>query len=172
MYILDADILITAKRTYFQFKRVRQFWEWLAYQAENGNVGMPIETWVKIGDKAPNQRDDLAEWVIEHKDNLVIVDRSYDKLFAKVLEQYKWPDGREFTETDLVTVGDDYALVACALHLGWTLVSNEVSEGTIGANRKVPDVCADLGVECIDLDGRNGDFGLLDKLDFSTDWNG
>ena len=34
MYLLDADTLIKAKNTYYQFDRVRPFWEWLVYQAE------------------------------------------------------------------------------------------------------------------------------------------
>lgn len=144
MYLLDADTLITAKNTYYQFNRVRQFWEWLAYQAEIGEVRMPIETWVKVGDKTQEQRDDLALWVIEHKENLVINDRSYDEMFPQVLAKYQWPDGRPLTESDIVTIGDDYQLIACAIHNNAMVITGEVSAGSIGPKRKVPNVCEDL----------------------------
>jgi len=172
LFILDADILIRAKNTYYQFERVPQFWDWLAHQAEVGAVKMPIETWNKIGDKPVERRDDLAEWAIENKDNLVVDDRSYDSRFPEVLAQYARPDGQPFTEANVEKIGDDYQLIACALHNDATLVSFERSANAVGPNRKVPNVCADLGVECIDLDGLKGVPGLVDRLDFRTNWQG
>lgn len=171
MYLLDADTLIKAMKTYYQLIRVRQFWEWLAYQAEIGEVRMPIETWVKIGDKTPEQRDDLALWVIEHKDNLVIEDRSYDERFPEVLAKYQWPDGRPMTEANLETIGDDYQLIACAIHNNATVITGEVPAGSIGPNRKVPNVCEDLGIDWTNLEGSVGKPGLVDILNFRTDWN-
>ncbi len=171
MYLLDADTLIKAKNTYYQFDRVRPFWEWLAHQAEMGEVRMPIETWVKIGDKTPEQRDDLALWAIEHKDNLVIEDRSYDERFPDVLAMYQWPDGRPLTEANIETIGDDYQLIACAIHNNATVITGEVYAGSIGPNRKVPNVCEDLGIEWTNLEGSVGKPGLVDILDFRTDWN-
>jgi len=126
MYVVDADILIRAKNTYFQFERVPPFWTWLAHHAEAGRIFIPNETWVKIGDKTPDQRDELALWAIEHKDVLVPEDRSYDALFGKVFSNYAWPDGQNTTEADPITIGDDYALIACALHNGFSVVTNEV----------------------------------------------
>ena len=169
MYVLDADILIRAKNTYFQFERVPPFWDWLAQQAEKGNVWMPHETWVKIGDKTPDQRDELALWAIDHKDNLIIEDRSYDTRFGEVYQQYAWPDGSPTTEADTITIGDDYALIAAALDNGYTVVTNEVRNNSIGANKKIPNVCDELGVDCIDLDGSSGAPGLIDVLDFRID---
>ncbi|NQV46839.1 MAG: DUF4411 family protein [Rhodospirillaceae bacterium] len=171
MYLLDADTLIKAMKTYYQLNRVRQFWEWLAYQAEIGEVRMPIETWVKVGDKTLDQRDNLALWAIEHKDNLVIQDRSYDERFPEVLAMYQWPDGRPMTEANLETIGDDYQLIACAIHNSATVITGEVSAGSIGPNRKVPNVCDDLGIDWTNLDGSVGKPGLVDILDFRTDWN-
>jgi hypothetical protein len=156
MFVVDADILIRAKNTYFQFERVPPFWTWLVHHAEAGNICIPIETWVKIGDKTADQRDDLALWAIEHKDVLVPEDRSYDALFGRVYSKYAWPDGSATTEADLIKIGDDYALIACALHNGFTVVTNEVRENKVGPNKKVPNVCDDLGVGCIDLDGTSG----------------
>jgi len=171
VYLLDADILIRAKNTYFQFDRVPPFWGWLAHQAEIGSVWMPHETWVKIGNKTPDQRDDLALWAIDHKDNLIIEDRSYDSRFGDVYQRYAWPNGNPSTEADIEKIGDDYALAAAALHNGYTVVSNEIRNNSIGANKKLPNVCDELGVGCIDLDGSSGKPGLIDLLDFRIDWD-
>lgn len=171
MHLLDANTLIDAKNFYYQFNRVRPFWEWLAYQAEIGEVRMPNETWVKVGDKTLDQRDDLALWAIEHKDNLVIDDRSYDERFPDVLAMYQWPDGRPLTEAHIESIGDDYQLIACALHNQATVITGEVSAGSIGPNRKVPNVCEALGISWTNLAGSVGKPGLVDILDFRTDWN-
>ena len=170
MFILDADVLIRAKKTYYQFERVPEFWDWLAHQAEIGEVKMAAETWDKIGNKPRGRRDDLAEWAIVNKDNLVVADRSYDARFGEVLEQYERTNGSPLTEADIVRIGDDYQLIACALQNGAAVVSGEVASNAIGPSRKVPNVCDDLGVECIDLDGLKGVPGLVDRLDFRTNW--
>ncbi len=131
---------------------------------------MPIETWLKVGDKIPEQRDDLELWAIQHKDNLVIKDRSYDERFPEVLEMYQWPGGRPLTEADLETIGDDYQLIACAIHNQATVITGERHAMSIGPNRKIPNVCEDLGIDWTNLDGLVGKLGLVDILDFRTDW--
>ena len=171
MYIIDADALIRAKKTYYQFERVPQFWEWLIHHAEQGTIKMALETWEKIGDKPRDRRDDLAVWANGNKDVLVLSDMSYDSRFGEVLEQYEKPDGSSLTEADLVTIGDDYQLIAAALHNNATVVTREIPKNTLGPKRKVPNVCDDLGVDCIDLDGLGGVPGLVDRLDFRTNWN-
>ncbi|WP_425406813.1 DUF4411 family protein [Hwanghaeella sp.] len=172
MYVIDANCLIFAKNYHFQFERVPQFWSWLQNKAEADLVKMPIETWSKIGDYPPDRRDELAEWAIANKDALILADRAYDARFPDVLHQYTQPDGAALTEAETNTVGDDYALIASALHGGYTVVTDEVSrQSAQRANRKVPDVCADLNVPCIDLDGRRGGDALINILDFRVDWD-
>ena len=36
IYLLDANTLIDAKRDYFQFERVPEFWEWIAHKGSEG----------------------------------------------------------------------------------------------------------------------------------------
>ena len=169
LFILDADILIRAKRTYYQFDRVPQFWDWLVHQIKAKKVKMPVETWTRIVHNSSRQRDDLGQWAFEHRKGLLVADKSYHGKFAQVIQQYRWPPPREWTPGELERLGDDPYLIACALHLGATVVSNEVSKpNKQGTNRKVPDVCASLGVECIDLDGTKGVPGLIDRLNFQA----
>ena len=42
LYLLDAKVLITAKIQYYEFGRVDQYWEWLAFQAKQGKAKIPL----------------------------------------------------------------------------------------------------------------------------------
>ena len=43
LYLLDADTLIKADRTYYPLKRFPVFWEWLLYHSGIGNIKIPQE---------------------------------------------------------------------------------------------------------------------------------
>lgn len=42
MYLLDANVLMTANNTYYPIHVVPEFWAWLAHQCATGHVKMPI----------------------------------------------------------------------------------------------------------------------------------
>lgn len=52
-------MLITAKRTYYQFQRVPEFWDWLIECAGRNEVKIPVEMYEEI-DKGD---DELTEWL-------------------------------------------------------------------------------------------------------------
>jgi len=64
LYVLDANTLIDAKRDYFQFERVPEFWDWLQNQGEIGNIKVPLEIYEEFEEarKADGSRDALSEW--------------------------------------------------------------------------------------------------------------
>ena len=43
LYLLDASVLIVSSNTYYEIDRVSEYWEWLVYQSESGNVKIPYE---------------------------------------------------------------------------------------------------------------------------------
>ncbi|VFN04490.1 MAG: protein of unknown function (DUF4411), partial [Candidatus Kentron sp. G] len=43
LYLLDANVPITANNTYYAIDQVPEFWEWLQYQGTNGRIKMPLE---------------------------------------------------------------------------------------------------------------------------------
>jgi len=56
LYLLDANILITAKNLYYEFGRVDQYWEWLSFQAEHqGN-----RFWKSENQKGEHKKNFLA----------------------------------------------------------------------------------------------------------------
>ena len=105
----------------------------------------------------------LRDWICgpEVRKALVLDEEAdQDLLDAVLTEGY----GADLTEVDLEKIGSDAFLIAYALaERDRVVVTKETSrpKKTRG-NRKIPDVCKTLDVECIH------DFELYRRLDFST----
>lgn len=170
IYILDANTLIDAKRDYFQFQRVPEFWEWLQYQGEQGNIKIPIEIYEEFEEaRSPDgERDDLSEWAADPdvKNTLLLNEEAEPSAVSQVIENGYATD---LTDEEVEKLGRDPFLISYALtDIGQrVIVSTEVSRPSKKrANRKVPDVCNDLGITCINS------IRLIEELDFKTDWRG
>lgn len=73
----------------------------------------------------------------------------------------------DLDDSEIEQIGRDPFLIAYALadSRNRTVITAEVSKpGKKRQNRRVPDVCRDLGVQCSDT------FSLVRNLDFSTSW--
>ncbi len=170
LYLLDANTLIDAKRDYFEFERVPEFWEWIQHQGEIGNIKIPVEVYEEFEEarKADGERDELAEWAADAavKSALLLDEEVNPALVSQVIAAGYCPDP---TDQEIETMGRDPFLVAHALadaeHR--TVVTTEVSKrAKRRANRKIPDVSRNVGVRCIN------NFQLLRELDFRTGWKG
>jgi hypothetical protein len=74
----------------------------------------------------------------------------------------------DLNEAEVLVVGRDPFLIAYGIAAASErcVVSLETSAPSkTRANRKVPDVCASLGVKCLTL------FDVMNELDFTTDWH-
>ena len=162
-YLIDANVLITAKNSYYPMDRVPEFWDWLVHQGSHGNIKIPIEIFeeLKLGN------DDLADWC---KDDTVADALNFDEdvdieLVRHVVENGYAPD---LTDDEYEKIGRDPFLVAHAQSNPGdrTIVTTEVSKpARQRGNRHLPDVCADLGIPCCDT------FQMMANLDFTTGWN-
>ena len=89
LYLLDANVLITAHRDYYSVNRVPEFWEWLAHHAEAGRVKIPAEILdeVKRGRRRKGM-DDLLDWLREDgvKAALVLDEQPDPVLVRRVVE--------------------------------------------------------------------------------------
>jgi Domain of unknown function (DUF4411) len=64
LYLLDANVLITANRDYYAMEMVPVFWQWLLHMAEQGFVKMPIETLEEVRDGGGKaKKDALVSWL-------------------------------------------------------------------------------------------------------------
>lgn len=158
LYLLDANVLIASANGLFQLERVPQFWDWLEDMGTAGHIAIPLEIWEEFKDG----NDPLAAWARSDdvKRALLFGEEADPGVVGEVVTRGYAPD---LTDTELVEVGRDPFLIAYAYanRDERVVVSGEVSRpGRARGRRKVPDVCGDLGIECLDL------VGLINALDF------
>jgi hypothetical protein len=168
LYLLDANTLIDAKRDYFEFDRVPEFWEWLVHQGASGKIKIPIEVYEEFEEarNSDGTRDQLAEWAARSdvKEALLLDEEVSIELLATVTYEGYCNDP---TDLEIEKMGRDPFLIAHALanQGNRIIVTTEVSKPKKErANRKVPDVCKVFGIKTIN------NFQLLRELDFTTNW--
>lgn len=158
LHLLDANVLIDSARDFYQLDRVPQFWDWLLRQGEDGRIAIPREIWEEFKDG----RDALGEWARSDavKEHLVLPEEPDPTLVNRVVTTGYGPN---LTDDEIERLGRDPFLVAFALvePRNRRVVTTEASRPSrLGANRHVPDVCSDLGVQCF------GTVDLINELDF------
>ena len=167
LYLLDANVLITAHNNYYPINRVPEFWDWLLHQAEQGRACMPLEIFEEVRDGTGDaEKDLLYGWLqrAEVRRALVLDEAIAPEDVQRVVDDGYAPD---LNDVELERVGRDPFLIAYALSAPQErcVVSNETSSpNRQRANRKIPDVCRALGTSSCNT------FALLRTLDFTTGW--
>ena len=167
LYLLDANVLITAHRDYYPVKRVPEFWTWLEYHAEAGRVKIPVEILeeVKRGRRRKGM-DDLLDWLREDSvKGVLVLDEQPDPLLVRRVVEEGY--AADLNEHELERLGRDPFLIAYALvdPARRRIVTTEVSSPRKRrANRKIPDVAKRFGIKSCDV------FQFARGLDFRTDW--
>lgn len=167
MYLLDANVLMTAHNTYYPIDVVPEFWSWLFHQCVAGHVKMPIETFEEVKDGSTDAaRDLLYAWVHDttHK-QAIVLDEEVDLLRVQQVIAEGYAD--DLTDDEIEQLGRDPFLIAYALASpsDRIVVTTEASKPSKRRqNRRVPDVCKSLGVRWVDT------FAMLRALNFRTGW--
>lgn len=165
IYLLDANVLITANSAYYPLDQVPEFWGWVHDQAVSNRVKIPREVLEEV--KAGRKDDDpLLDWICtaEIEAALLLDEVVNITLVQRVVTMGYAPDLRD---DEVEKLGRDPFLIAYALvdSAERTIVTTEVSRPSAQrANRRVPDVCKTVGVECC------GPFALNKALGFKTGW--
>lgn len=164
VYLLDANVLIDANRDYYRLDSVPEFWEWLVHLGTAGRVKVPRE----ILDEVKAGKDALAEWL--RRDEVLgalLLDEALDPVRVQTVHNVYAPD-RPLDDIELEKVAADPLLISYALDGDdeRAVVTTETSRpSATRSNRKIPDVCRDLNIDCINT------FELTRRLDFRTNWN-
>ena len=170
LYLFDANVLITANNTYYAIDQVKEYWAWLQYQGEAGNIKLPAEIMDEIlagqkNQKGKKNEDLLLTWITQPaiKKALLLDEEVDPDLVAAVTEGGYAAD---LTDTELEEIGRDPFLIADGMvGADRCVVTTEVSSPSKKRqNRKLPDVCKTFGVECCTSFKVNRDLG------FKTDW--
>jgi hypothetical protein len=160
VYLLDANVLITAHNLYYPLQRVPEFWDWLAHMGETGALKMPLEILEEI-----TEGSELEQWLKEGDNykSLKLDDDVDPSLVQTVTDRY----ATDLNDAEIIQIGRDPFLIAHALahRADRIVVTVEASKpSTKRANRKIPDVCKDLDVRWCNS------FQMLTDLNFRTGW--
>lgn len=143
-YLLDADVLISAKNLHYGFDFCPAFWEWIVLKHKEGVV-RSVE---KVGDELLAVEDRLSEWVQER--GAVFFPGATDADFPSLNAVRRWVEGHGYRPTAIDTFlqSGDYYLVAQAHTDGHTVVTQERPAATL-RKVKIPDACLGVGVKCV-----------------------
>jgi len=162
LYLFDANVLITASNTYYPIDQIPEYWSWIAHQGKEGNIKLPLEILEEV--RAGSKKDDpLMAWINEHAKALLLAEPVDPAMVRQVLEKGYAPD---LTDVELEMIGQDPFLIAYALgRADRCVVTVESSKpGKQRQNKRVPNVCESLGVNCCNP------FQAYRSLGFRTAW--
>lgn len=165
VYLLDANVLITANSTYYPIDQIPEFWSWVHHQATSNRLKIPREIMEEI--KAGRKDDDpLLDWICTAEiEAALLLDEAVDVSLVQHVVSMGYAS--DLSDDEVEKIGRDPFLIAYALTdpTDRTVVTTEVSRPSAQRhNRKVPDVCQTVGaVSC-------GPFALNKALGFRTGW--
>jgi hypothetical protein len=137
--VLDADVFMTAARSYYAFDVAPAFWDGLVREASNGRL-LSID---RVKEEIQRGKDDLVKWA----------NGAFGPWFARTAEEdviaayrdiMSWAQGQsQFTDyaKDEFARGADGWLVAFAKAKGYVVVTNEKFEAAVRRRVKIPNAC-------------------------------
>jgi len=165
-YVIDSDVLITAKNLYYAFDLCPGFWKSLIHRHHEGRV-FSIDR-VRNELLAGQRTEDLVVWVLEHLPSSFFLaaesDAAVVNTYAHVMEWVQHhPNYFDSAKAKFATGADGWLVAYARVH-GAIVVTNE--QPAPGAKReiKLPDVCDQFGV------GRENTFSMLRSLGVRFDW--
>jgi Domain of unknown function (DUF4411) len=167
LYLLDANVLITAHNLYYPIDGVPEFWTWLVHKGDAGDLKMPLENYEEVKDGSTDEEKDLLfGWIkSEEVKAAILFDETVDPdLVGRVINEGYAPD---LTDDEVVQIGRDPFLIAYALAspADRCVATTEVSKpNKQRQNRRIPDVCTTMGVVCCNT------FEMTKALGFKTGW--
>jgi hypothetical protein len=160
IYLIDANILITAYNNYYSAEMVPEYWRWLLHMSSMGKVKMPMEIGGEIlkGTKG----DFLRGWLNTHKEDLILKTQVETHIVREVIDCYG-----SLRDDQIANIEKDAFLIAYAHSAKdkYCIVTTEISKPKrVKQNRKIPDVCNDLNIRWLDP------FKFNKELQFTTSW--
>jgi len=140
---MDTSALVDAWARHYPPDVFPAIWK-LMESAATGSVLFAID---EVARELERKDDDLFKWVKSHSGMLIPIDVPIQSRVAQIMGKY----GR-LVDTRKNRSGCDPWVIALAQERGLTVVTAEKPSGSL-AKPKIPDVCQDLGVPCVDLIG-------------------
>ena len=150
-YILDTNIFITAKNKLYPFDIFPSFWDQLLQKAKNKDFYLSAE----IIEELNAGKDELYDWIEKNKSSFSILPSDDNQLihcYSEIIQSvFDHTVYNETAKKEFAEVADSW-LIAHAKNSNLTIVTQEIKIDLSCKRRvKIPNVCADFGIECIDI---------------------
>jgi hypothetical protein len=142
-YSLDTSGLIDAWVRYYPPDVFPAIWRLMDIAASDGTL-LAID---EVARELERKDDGLFEWVKGHEAMVINIDAPIQTRLTQIMAKY----GR-LVDTRRNRSGCDPWVIALAQERRLTVVTAEKRTGSL-TRPKIPDVCEDLGINCIDLIG-------------------
>ena len=163
LYVPDANVLITAFHHYYAPALFPGFWDFLTHHFSNENLVMIDRVYGEI--LYPPELVSLVEQAVD--DHVASTATQHvANAYARLMDWVQ--DNPQFNPSarDAFARGADGWLAAYATIHGAVVVTNEVSAPESKNSVKLPDLCHDFHVRCINT------FEMLSELGAHFDWQG
>ncbi len=167
IYVVDADVFITAKNLYYAFDLCPGFWESLIHRHRQGRVFSVDRVRGEL--LAGRKTEDLVQWVKHEVPNGFFVEVDSGEVTAAYTDVMLWAQrsSQYFDHAKAkFASGADGWLVAYARVHGATVVTNEQRAPQSKNAIKLPDVCDQFEVEYDNV------FSMLKHLGVRFEWAG
>lgn len=140
-YLLDANVLISAKDLHYGIDFCPAFWEWLVHKGNAGEV-FSID---KVADEIDAGQDELSVWA--KNDGKALFRRTPQSLAAQFKQVSAWATGQQYTAAAVNTFFQvaDYYLISHALAGDHVVVTHETLSNS-SSRIKIPNACVGLGL--------------------------
>ncbi|WP_246589946.1 DUF4411 family protein [Marinobacterium ramblicola] len=121
------------------------YWEWLDRQFQNGVTGS-IDM---IGRELRDGNDELAEWVKQRPEHFIgNDDTDTQKIFSDIVQATMLGDYNLGNRDNFLAKADPW-IIAKAKSIGASVVTHESLAATNTRKVKVPNICRQFGVPCM-----------------------
>lgn len=143
-FLLDANVLITAHRSYYAFDLCPGFWE----SVKAGHAAGRIFSTQRVLAELRRNTDVLTGWVDDELPPEFFLDDSAAEVITEYAPMMQWVQSKDFNpaaKAKFATDADGW-LVAASKQMGLCLVTHERSQDGVKVRVPVPNVCDEFGV--------------------------
>ena len=144
--MLDANTYIQAKNQYYGMDICPAYWDWLDRQFQLGTVASVD----MIGRELKEGNDELAEWAKARPDHFIENnDEETQVIFSKIVRVVVTGDYNPGNRDNFLAKADPW-IIAKAKAINATVVTHEALVSPNTKKVKVPNICKQFNVPCID----------------------
>jgi len=146
-YLLDANVFISAHRSYYPFDFCPGFWDWLEIKHKQ-NIAFSIDA---VYDELKDSKDEVSEWAKRMRSANFFHNTDDDETGASITDIHNWAasgeNNFEQQALDEFYRAADLVLIAYAKAHGHILVTNEVYDSGTRKKIKIPNVCKAINLK-------------------------